>query len=93
MRPPCGTVAGQAAHKRHNERVCIPCADAKSDYVRSLRIRAGASVVHVPVELLRQLLTDVSPEMLAIVQQSLGVRAVAAVRGTTQPSLDEAVTP
>lgn len=93
MRPPCGTPAGHAAHKRHNELACLPCADAKADYIRALRVRADSSrVVHVPVALLQQLLADLSPDMLAVTQASLGVRTVAVLRRTALPQLDEVAT-
>lgn len=94
MRPPCGTPAGQIAHKRNREPVCLDCCAAKADYIRANRILRGTSNnVLAPVEVLWLLLLHAPDETLAVARRVLGVRTVAALRRTAQPPCNRAVTP
>lgn len=90
MRPPCATPGGRAAHKRHNEPICAPCADAHSDYIRSNRIHNGtSSYVQIPAAVLRLVLPHVPADTLAVCRRELGVRTVAALLKPAQPQQDQ----
>jgi hypothetical protein len=81
MRPPCGTAAGRAAHKRHHEPVCLDCAAAHADYIRGRRIATGASTtLYVPLNLATLLLRCAPPEVLAPAVRALGPLTVAALQ-------------
>jgi hypothetical protein len=80
VRPPCGTHAGVAAHRRHKEQACLACSDARADYIRANRITNRTSrSVHVPFPVARLLLESVPPEVLDTARRELGPRTVAAL--------------
>jgi hypothetical protein len=90
VRPSCGTPAGQTAHKRHDETVCTPCAVAKADYVRALRVINGDyRSMHIPVDLVRLLLATASSGAFEAVRRELGPRTVAALLRLAQPHHNE----
>lgn len=81
MRPPCGTPGGHAAHKRHREPVCLPCAAAQADYIRARRISTNASnTLDFPLDLASLLLRTAPPEVLAVARRAVGPRTVAALQ-------------
>jgi hypothetical protein len=76
VRPPCGTPAGQAAHLRHHEPVCLACADAKADYARSRRILTGSRKGVLVTPAVLGLLLRSDPDALRQAIAELGARTV-----------------
>lgn len=71
----CGTYAGWNTHQRNGTPTCLPCHDARRDYMRAWRIRTGrVHEIRIPVDLARAAAAEASPATAARLRAIIGTK-------------------